>query len=312
MLTAGLVYQPRFLKGFDIAVDYYASTIEDEIGVLPASLILSNCYSQDSPSNCDQVVRDPNTKLITYIASPNANIGQTATSGFDIGLNYIADAPVGIVSAQFESNLLVKYEQTLPSANGPELVKGKGYYDLGVFPTWRHTASVGLAKQRFSIGLTWRYVGGFEECEDDDCKGKYRSDVEEVPPSRKVDSHSLFNVRGSYELGTALGLLHTDHRHQQSTRSAAGGDLQWVPRHFRFQHVRLYGPLPIRAPVARSVGPHWLRWPYREWASGLLTANNRTTVKCASGVPTRGIRKRLRRRGYCRHRRRTRSVRRAN
>ena len=111
-----------------------------------------------------------------------------------------------IVSAQFESNLLVKYEQTLPSANGPELVKGKGYYDLGVFPTWRHTASVGLAKQRFSIGLTWRYVGGFEECEDDDCKGKYRSDVEETPPSRKVDSHSLFNVRGSYELGTALGL----------------------------------------------------------------------------------------------------------
>ncbi len=120
MLTAGLVYQPRFLKGFDIAVDYYASTIEDEIGVLPASLILSNCYSQDSPSNCDQVVRDPTTKLITYIASPNDNIGQTATSGFDIGLNYVANAPVGIVSAQFESNLLVKYEQTLPSANGPE------------------------------------------------------------------------------------------------------------------------------------------------------------------------------------------------
>ena len=51
----------------------------------------------------------------------------------------------------------------------------------------------------------WRYVGGFEECEDDDCKGKYRSDVEEVPPSRKVDSHSLFNVRGSYELGTTFG-----------------------------------------------------------------------------------------------------------
>ena len=205
MLTAGLVYQPRFLKGFDIAVDYYASTIEDEIGVLPASLILSNCYSQDSPSNCDQVVRDPTTKLITYIASPNDNIGQTATSGFDIGLNYVANAPVGIVSAQFESNMLVKYEQTLPSANGPELVKGKGYYDLGVFPTWRHAASVGLAKQRFSVGLTWRYVGGFEECEDDDCKGKYRADVEEVPPSRKVDPHSLFNVRGSYELGTTFG-----------------------------------------------------------------------------------------------------------
>ena len=205
MLTAGLVYQPDFLAGFDLTVDYYTTAIEDEIGTLPASLILSNCYSQDAPSNCDQVVRDPDNHLITRILATNTNIGETETSGVDIGLHYTANSSLGIISAQFESNLLVKYEQTLPSANGPELVKGKGYYDLGVFPTWRHTASVGLAKQRFSVGLTWRYIGGFEECEDDDCKGMYRSDVEEVPPSRKVDPHSLFNVRGSYELGTTFG-----------------------------------------------------------------------------------------------------------
>ena len=205
MLTAGLVYQPDFLGGLDLTVDYYTTAIEDEIGTLPASLILSNCYSQDAPSNCDQVVRNPDTHLITRILATNTNIGETETSGVDFGLHYTTNSSLGIVSAQFESNMLVKYEQTLPSANGPELVKGKGYYDLGVFPTWRHTASVGLAKQRFSVGLTWRYVGGFEECEDDDCKGKYRADVEEVPPSRKVDPHSLFNVRGSYELGTTFG-----------------------------------------------------------------------------------------------------------
>ena len=205
MLTAGLVYQPDFLAGFDLTVDYYTTAIEDEIGTLPASLILSNCYSQDAPSNCDQVVRNPDTHLISRILATNTNIGETETSGVDIGLHYTANSFLGIISAQFESNLLVKYEQTLPSANGPELVKGKGYYDLGVFPTWRHTASVSLSKQRFSVGLTWRYVGGFEECEDDDCKGKYRADVEEVSPSRKVDPHSLFNVRGSYGLGTTFG-----------------------------------------------------------------------------------------------------------
>ena len=206
MITAGVVYQPDFLGGLDLTVDYYATKIEDEIGTLPAGLILSNCYSQDVPSDCDQVVRDPDNHLITQILATNTNIGETETSGVDFGLNYIADAPIGVISAQFESNMLVKYEQTLPSASGPELVKGLGYYDLGVFPKWRHTASVGLAKERFSVGLTWRYIGGFEECEDDDCKGKYREDVEEVPPSRKIDPNSLFNVRGSYELGTALGL----------------------------------------------------------------------------------------------------------
>ena len=205
MLTAGVVYQPGFLKGFDLTVDYYTTRIEDEIGALPAGLILSNCYSQEAPSNCDQVVRDPDNHLIDRILSANANIGETETSGVDFGLSYAAGTPLGIVSAQLESHLLFRYDQTLPSAGGSERVRGKGYYDLGVFPSWRHAASVGLAKGRFSTGLTWRYVGSFEECEDDDCKGKYRADVEKDPPSRTVDRNSTFNLRGSYELGTAWG-----------------------------------------------------------------------------------------------------------
>ena len=205
MITAGLVYQPGFLEGLGLTVDYYTTAIEDEIGALPAGLILSNCYSQEEPSNCGQVLRDPDNHLIERILAANANIGETETSGVDFGLDYAAGTPLGIVSAQLESNMLVEYDQTLPSAGGPELVKGKGYYDLGVFPAWRHAASVGLAKGRFSTGLTWRYVGGFEECEDDDCKGKYRKDVGKEPRSRRVDSNSTFNLRGSYELVTAFG-----------------------------------------------------------------------------------------------------------
>ena len=232
MLTAGLVYQPDFLAGFDLTVDYYTTAIEDEIGTLPASLILSNCYSQDAPSNCDQVMRDPDNHLITRILATNTNIGETETSGVDIGLHYTANSSLGIISAQFESNLLVKYEQTLPSANGPELVKGKGYYDLGVFPTWRHTASVGLAKQRFSIGLTWRYIGGFEECEDDGLQGHVplgRRRSTSKPQSRSAQP---FQCAWIVRARDDLWVLHTHRWDQQSTRSAASGDLQWVPRHF--------------------------------------------------------------------------------
>ncbi|MCE2448386.1 MAG: TonB-dependent receptor [Candidatus Latescibacteria bacterium] len=50
MITAGVVYQPGLLGGLDLTVDYYTTKIEDEIGTLPAGLILSNCYSQDAPS----------------------------------------------------------------------------------------------------------------------------------------------------------------------------------------------------------------------------------------------------------------------
>ncbi len=206
MITAGLVYQPGFLENLDITVSYYTNTIDDVIGALPAGLILSNCYSQDTPSYCNQIVRDPNTKLITNILSRGANLGETETSGLDIEFDYIADSPLGTVSAQMESNLLVKYEQMLPSASGLELIKGRGYYDLGVFPRWRHAASVGLRRQRASVGLTWQYVGGFLECEDDDCKGLYRSDVAERPKSRKVNPNSTFRLHGSYRLVTRIGI----------------------------------------------------------------------------------------------------------
>ena len=203
MLTAGIVYRPGFVDGLDLTADYYTATIEDEIGALGAGLILSNCYSQDSPSHCDQVIRDDN-HLIRRVLATATNIGETETSGIDMGVSHVTDLPFGILSTQLESNLLFNYDTTLPTPDGPELVQGKGYYDLGVFPDWRHNASVTLARAGYSVGLAWRYTGGFLECEDDDCKGFYRDEVDE-PVSREVQANSTYNLRGSCKLNTNLG-----------------------------------------------------------------------------------------------------------
>ena len=205
MITAGLVYQPDFAENLDIAITYYTNKIEDVIGALPAGLILSNCYSQDTPSYCDQIVRDPGTNLITTIFSQGANVGETETTGLDIEFDYTADSRLGFITARMETNMLLKYDQLVPSASGLELVKGRGYYDLGVFPRWRHAASVGLSQPRVSFGLNWKYVGGFMECQRDDCKGLYRKDVAQEPTSRKVDPNSTFGLYGSYRLGTRMG-----------------------------------------------------------------------------------------------------------
>ena len=203
-VTAGVVYQPEFLPNLDIAVSYYATKIEDEIGALGAGLILSNCYSQDAPTHCDLIKRDQ-FDVITDIFTTATNIGETETSGLDIELNYVDDTPLGLLSARLESNLLLNYDVFLPIPRGFEQVRGKGYYDLGVFPNWRHNANVGLKWARASAGVTWRYVGGFQECEDDDCKGLYRDDVETTPPVRDVDANHLFGIQGSYRLFTGAG-----------------------------------------------------------------------------------------------------------
>ena len=204
MITAGVVYRPDFIDNLDIAVSYYQNRIEDEIGALGAGLILSNCYSQDNPTNCDQVIRDQNN-VIRNIITTNTNIGETDTNGIDIELNYIEDTPLGLLSARLETNMLIAYDTYLPVASGFELIKGRGYYDLGVFPQWRHNATAGMKWGRASAGLTWQYIGGYQECEEDDCKGLYRDDVEESPQTRDVDSNSLFSIQGSYRLFTGAG-----------------------------------------------------------------------------------------------------------
>lgn len=205
MITAGLVYQPDFVDYLDFALTYYTNKIEDVIGALPAGLILSNCYSQVTPSYCDQIERDPNTKLITTIFSQAANVGETETSGLDIELDYRIDTPLGFLTTRTESNLLFKYEQLVPAPGGLELVKGRGYYDLGVFPRWRHALTAGLSQPLVAFGLNLKYVGGFLECEDDDCKGLYREDVSETPVSRQVNSNTTLDVYGTYRLGTRAG-----------------------------------------------------------------------------------------------------------
>ncbi len=203
-ITAGVVYQPEFLDNVDVAVSYYATKIEDEIGALGAGLILSNCYSQDNPTDCEKVQRDSNN-LITNIFSTATNIGETETSGLDIELNYFEDTPLGLLSARLESNYLFAYDVYLPIPGGFELVQGRGYYDLGVYPNWRHNANVGLKWGLTSAGVTWQYTGGYQECEDDDCKGLYRDDVETTPTVRDVDGHHMFGIQGSYRLFSRAG-----------------------------------------------------------------------------------------------------------
>lgn len=205
MITAGMSYRPGFAKNLNLNLNYYHNRIEDEIGSLPAGVILSNCYSQDTSTNCDQIVRDTETKLISHIIQTNSNIGETETTGVDLEVGYNGNTPLGILSVRLDSNLLFKYDQFLPAASGKEVVKGRGYYDLGVFPRWRHAAPLDLKWQRASAELTWEHIGGFVECEDSDCKGLYRSDVIEKPAYREVESSSVLGLRGTYRLFTGAG-----------------------------------------------------------------------------------------------------------
>ncbi len=253
MITAGLHYRPSFAENFNLNLNYYHNRIEDEIGSLPAGVILSNCYSQDAPSHCDQIVRDPGTNLISHIVQTNTNVGETETAGMDLEASYNGNSPLGILSARLDTNLLFNFDQFLPAVDGTEVIRGRGYYDLGVFPRWRHSASMDLKWRRASAGLTWELHWWI-------CRVRGRR-LQGIVPVRR---HRKTGVQGgrfqqrtrpSGDVQTVYGRWRhrADAGHEQRIQPAALGDLQRPAGHLGFHGLRLHGTVPVHAVIALPV-----------------------------------------------------------
>ena len=90
--TAGFVYQPGYLKGFNISVDYFDITIDGFVGSVPSSTALNNCLSNGDPFFCSLVRRDPASGILYgsqgFVVATNLNTGLLRSRGVDIVANY--------------------------------------------------------------------------------------------------------------------------------------------------------------------------------------------------------------------------------
>lgn len=88
-ITAGLVFQPNFLPGLSLAVDYYKIEINNAIvSVQGAQANIQNgCNLTGVALYCDLLERDATGRLVAVISRP-INLAQITTSGVDFELNY--------------------------------------------------------------------------------------------------------------------------------------------------------------------------------------------------------------------------------
>ena len=86
--TAGLVYSPAYLEGFDIAVDYFKIELTDAISTFSAGAILSGCYTiGNQPDFCSFVERTPNG-VISTVRTAGFNVNEAMSDGIDVGVAY--------------------------------------------------------------------------------------------------------------------------------------------------------------------------------------------------------------------------------
>ncbi|MCK6544669.1 TonB-dependent receptor [Myxococcota bacterium] len=210
ILTAGIVVTPKvnkMLDGLSLTLDYFAIAVDNSITSKGGDVILANCYTKATRSDCDLITRDPGG-FVSTIIDTNTNAGGLDTAGIDFGLIYDMPSDAGSFRFTFDGVILSKIDQEL--ANG-RIIKGKDTYDLGgIYPTLRWNASVGWAYKGISAGLAGKFTGSSKECGDlNDCSQEARDAAEAAGEpffERTISSNFTADLYAGYSFSTAAGL----------------------------------------------------------------------------------------------------------
>lgn len=189
-LTWGIVYQPEWLPGLNLSMDYYDVEIEDAIDQVGAQDIIDQCYNEGA--FCNQVVRDPDSGVITRVDNIAINISQANVSGVDLEASYSWQLPG---AHDLRMRFLTSYleENSLTSPLGSTIERA----GEGTLPEWTATGMLMYRYNDFSANLSARYIGS-AELDNMDVEGV---DIDD----NTVSSATYFNLRLGYDITQGNG-----------------------------------------------------------------------------------------------------------
>jgi outer membrane receptor protein involved in Fe transport len=163
--TVGVVFTPTFIDGFSMTVDYWNITVEDTIGTVPSPTALDQCLLTGSAEYCSLITRDSQGTLWllpeAQIVATNVNIGETKTSGWDVGLNYaLGMNDWGTLSFAFMGTYLDEFIVTpLPGVSEYDCAGFYGQGNCGTpLPELRTRLRTTWATPwNVDLSLNWRY-----------------------------------------------------------------------------------------------------------------------------------------------------------
>lgn len=174
-LTVGFVFEPTFVPGLTVSLDYYKIDIDKAISTPSVSDVMDDCYSTArNPglgvnASCALVGRGPggtfNGSSAPGIGLAQSNLGKQATSGFDLGIEYrLKMGAYGGLDIGLQLNSVEKYWfQATPTSVQRDCL---GYYSVACgAPNYKQKFSQRTAWNMgdFNVGYNWRYVSKVTE-----------------------------------------------------------------------------------------------------------------------------------------------------
>jgi len=137
-LTFGVSYEPTFIDGLSLAVDYYDIAITDAIDEFGNEQILEQCYDtsitlgQDNEF-CDVIQRDSEGQ-VSEILQRSYNIDELGTRGVDIAVAYAYDMnSFGSLKFKMDWTHMLEHSKTVTGNDGVVVEDYVGYASYGIF-----------------------------------------------------------------------------------------------------------------------------------------------------------------------------------
>ena len=210
--TVGAVWQPDFVDGLALQVDYYNITVDDAIATVGLQTLFNECYRDGISNSCAPFfgTRNPTTGEFANPFVPNLaaqNISTLEVEGIDVNITYGFDAdqlglPADAGSFTFQyygSYALTNGFQTSPTADFIDCI---GFYagNCGEpTPEYKHTAQFGWLFGPLTTNLRWRYIGSLVA--DEDGVGFAASDF-----SDDIGAFNYLDVTTQYSVNENLDL----------------------------------------------------------------------------------------------------------
>ncbi|TKB58581.1 TonB-dependent receptor [Ferrimonas aestuarii] len=195
--TMGLVYEPSFVDGLSLTVDYYDIDITNAISSVDSNYIANQCLGASGEKinvgtalcQASNIAID-STGRITF-DNGLQNLGGAATSGFDINVAYAFEAWGLDWRASLDTSILDSYEERDQDGN---VLDYKGYITSGsgAYAEYKTNFTLTASADDWSANYEMRYIGEMDSfsCKDDTSKC--------YAPS--VDSIIYHDISGSYHV----------------------------------------------------------------------------------------------------------------
>jgi iron complex outermembrane receptor protein len=214
-VTVGVVWQPEYIAGLDVTVDYYDIEITDAISVLGGGVnnVLDICYNQIGSLDsafCKAITRRPDGN-VDIVSVLNENIAALETQGVDLAANYSMPLQFGLQGAgdssnlafQYRSTFLTKYDST-PTVGLPRVNHCEGTFGNTCGtprPEYQHNLRTTWSSGPATLSLLWRYLG---EADDDRIENAGTAASTLAVP--KIDAVNYFDLSGSWQFSEQFRL----------------------------------------------------------------------------------------------------------